>query len=54
MQSQYLSVDKVKKEKTRNINGHYQTVHPPLLIPTHPHPPKIMLHPSPLTPTHPK
>ena len=45
-------------------NEHYQTVHPPPLIPTHPYPPKIMSHlPHPpkilfhtplLTPTYPK
>ena len=45
-------------------NEHYETVHPPPLIPTHPyppkimshlpHPPKILLHTPLLTPTYPK
>ena len=45
-------------------NEHYQAVHPPPLIPTHPyppkimshlpHPPKILLHTPLLTPTYPK
>ena len=38
--------------QTATINNeHYQTVHPPPppLIPTYPHPPKIMPHPRPLT-----
>ena len=29
------------------INGHYQAVHTPPLISTHPHPPKIFTHPLP-------